>query len=108
MLHILVIEDSLDDFELYERALKKSLECAISQVTTAEEALKKVSEESFDIILLDYSLPTMSGLDFLKAYTHAEVHPSIPVIALTGQGSEKIAVEFMHLGVSNYISKKQD
>ena len=54
-------------------------------------------------MLLDYSLPGHNGIEVLKRIR--ELHPFIPVIMLTGQGNETVAVAAMREGAQNYISK---
>ena len=58
---------------------------------------------SFDIILLDYRLPDIDGLNLIKAIRALKV--DIPLIMLTGQGDEEIAVEIMKAGAADYLAK---
>lgn len=105
ILKIIIIEDSIDDVELYSRILKKIWDARILHFSTAEDAIEPLKTEEYDLILLDYNLPKISGVDFLKHLIELEVNLRAPVIALTGIGNEKIAVEFMRLGVTDYLPK---
>ena len=105
-LKILVADDNHDHIELMGEALKQELCAEIDTATTGEECLKKVAKESFDLLLLDYLFPKISGLDILKHIT--EKGYDLPVIMVTGHGDEKIAVEAMKAGAIDYIVKSED
>src|SRR5579859_1833203 len=68
-------------------------------------ALLRLTQEPFDLVLLDFQMPSMSGLDVLS--TIREAHRSLPVIMLTGMGDERIAVEAMKRGAHDYLKKDQ-
>ena len=105
---ILIIEDSFDDFEFYSRLLRKTCSARIDHCLSSEEALQVLGEGNkieYDIILLDYNLPGMNGMDFLHEFMSNDNICKSPVIVLTGQGDEEAAVEFMKLKVSNYLNK---
>ncbi|MFK8183019.1 MAG: ATP-binding protein [Phormidesmis sp.] len=107
---ILIIEDSEVDRSTYRRYLSKSGlgECSvILEHECAEEGLELCKKTPPDLILLDYLLPDMDGLEFLQALEDLKL-PALsvpPVIMLTGQGDEKIAVEAMKRGARDYLVK---
>ena len=106
MLNIAIIEDSVDDYELYERKLSSIFEnFNISHYISPCKALEEMKAKSYDLILLDYQLPEMSGIDFLNNLYQQHCTLPCPIIALTGQGNEGVAVEIMKLGVQDYITK---
>lgn len=102
---VLIIDDSDDDRELYRRTLAKSdgTTYEIAEAGEGESGLARLAEKSPDCILLDYSLPGRNGVEVLKQLRAK--HPFIPVVMLTGQGSETVAVTAMQEGAQNYISK---
>ena len=102
---VLIIDDSEDDRELYRRTLKKSDDAVydIIEAETGEEGLAKIAQNSPGCVLLDYSLPGRNGVEVLKRL-RAD-HPFVPVVMLTGQGNETVAVTAMQEGAQNYISK---
>ncbi len=104
---ILIIEDSLDDVELYTRTLNKIVDAHITTCNTPNEALEVIKNKPLDLILLDYNLPQMNGVDLLHELKKETVSLPCPVIALTGQGNEHVAVSFMKLGVSDYLPKSK-
>lgn len=104
---VLIIEDCQDDFEVYSRLLKRMNITNLTHYNSAEKAYEtlKNQHEQFDVVLLDYNLPGMSGISFLKKLKQIGSEIDAPVIVLTGQGDEKIAVNFMQLNASDYLQK---
>ncbi|WP_020593721.1 response regulator [Kiloniella laminariae] len=105
-LRILVVDDSADDRELCCRALKKAqhLDFVTQESCNADEALEALAIESpYDCVLLDYSMPGKSGFEALKAIRAK--YSFLPVVILTGQGDEAIAVKVMKGGAQDYLTK---
>lgn len=102
---LLIIDDSEDDRLLYRRALGKSatVEYTLLEAESGESGLAIMNEDLPDCILLDYSLPGRNGVEVLKRIRSQ--YPYVPVIMLTGQGNEKVAVSAIQEGAQNYISK---
>ncbi len=102
-LTILAVDDSEVDQDLYKRTLKATLHKLVPAFN-AGDGLAKVSEVKPDLILLDYNLPDLSGLNFLERLaTPSGVR--FPIIMLTGAGDQTIAVEAMKAGASDYLVK---
>jgi DNA-binding response OmpR family regulator len=106
MLRILLIEDDKHDIIAFHRAFEKSgVPYKITECERGEEALKRLHADpsSFDIVVVDHGLPGMSGLHVCIELLDKEV--PLPLVILTGKGSEELAVEALKAGVSDYIIK---
>lgn len=106
-LSILLVEDDHFDAIEFQRAIKKSL-VEIEEIKIckyAEEALVSLETWSPDCIFIDYQLPKTNGLELLKKIK--EMAPRLPVIVLTSQGDERIAVEMMKAGAMDYFPKSE-
>ncbi|MDH5433239.1 MAG: EAL domain-containing protein [Gammaproteobacteria bacterium] len=102
---LLVVDDDDVDRERISRFLKNfKSPLMIVDASTGSEALKKVTKEQIDLILLDYNLGDMTGPEVLKAIS-IENNKTIPTIMITGMGDEKTAIESMRLGVFDYLPK---
>ena len=103
---ILIIEDSAEDRAVYRRYLSKQtqFDYQIIEAETAEEGLAELETLSPDLILLDYLLPDTNGLEFLIELQSLKTKIP-PVVMLTGEGNEAIAVEAMKNGVKDYLIK---
>ena len=103
-LNILIIDDDEIDRIALRRSIRSSgFEAEITAVTSKAEALEVLQDESFDCIFLDYNLPDCKGVDFLR--NHREEINNAPVIVITSQGDELIAVEAMRNGACDYMPK---
>lgn len=103
--HVLLVDDE-DSFRLsIEMALKMTNEFVVQSCDSGESAVEILKKETFDVIMLDYRMSEMSGLDVLE-WMHAEKILT-PVILVTAAGSETVAVEAMKLGAYDYLRKDQ-
>jgi PAS domain S-box-containing protein len=105
-LRILLVEDNEYDRQAFRRAFQKSQASSdITECVRGEEALKIVRTHapSFDVVVVDYALPGMSGLDLCKELLHEKA--PLPLVILTGRGSEELAVQALKAGVDDYMVK---
>jgi DNA-binding NtrC family response regulator len=77
--------------------------CHILALETAEEGLEVLDKQDFDIIIIDYRLPGLDGLEFLRRIQKR--YPVAMKILITAYGNEKLVAEARKLGVHEYISK---
>lgn len=104
-IRILHVEDEVEHIELTRYFLKEmgGDDFEIYSALSAEEALDKLSKESFDIIISDYKMPGMDGIEFLEALRRAG--NDTPFIIFTGKGEEKVAMDALNKGANRYIVK---
>jgi signal transduction histidine kinase/CheY-like chemotaxis protein len=106
---LLIVDDCAEDRAVCRRYLSKDPHQSykIFEADSAESGLELWQQENCDVILLDFCLPTMSGLEFLDRLKQQQPTALIPVIFLTGYGAEEVAVQAMKLGVQDYLIKQQ-
>jgi PAS domain S-box-containing protein len=104
-IRILHVEDEVGDLELTRLFLKRmgGDDFKISIALSAEEALDKLSRERFDIIISDYKMPRMNGIEFLEALRRTG--NDTPFIIFTGKGEEEVAMDALNKGANKYIVK---
>jgi signal transduction histidine kinase/DNA-binding response OmpR family regulator len=103
-LSILLVEDHPDQAELTRRALERQLPgSAVTVADRGAACLKRLDDAAYDLLVLDYSLPDINGLALLREIKARGHH--LPVVMVTGQGDERIAVEAMKGGAADYIIK---
>ncbi len=100
---ILVIDDNRPLREFVVQALGGRQGFATLQARDGLEGLEMALTHSPDLILMDYEMPRMNGLEVLKGLRARQV--DIPVILMTSHGSEAIAVEVFRQGVRDYLMK---
>ncbi|HBW36845.1 MAG TPA: hypothetical protein DEF89_16695 [Desulfosporosinus sp.] len=104
---IAIIDDNLDDiFAIKKMLSKQNSEYIIVEYTNPEEALIELTQDTVDCIILDYYFPAMNGLEFITEFRSYQKIDT-PIIFLTGQGNEKIAVESIKMGAFDYIVKSE-
>ena len=100
---ILHIEDSETDAYIVKRAFRDEKDVTIEWATTGAQGIQKATEDDYDLILLDYALPDMTGLEVLLQL--AEKRPDTPVILVSGFGSEYVAARGLQVGAIGYVNK---
>lgn len=105
---LLIVEDFAPDRELYRRALLSDTGFCyqLLEAESVAAGLELCQTQVVDAILLDYSLPDADGLTFLEALHHQSDGDSPPVVMVTGEGDESIAVRAIKLGVEDYLTKR--
>ena len=96
----------VDDEEIVIKSCLRILDGNEHRIETARdghEALRKVEESPYDVIILDIMMPNLSGLEVLRRVK--ETHPDIDVIMITGLSEIETAVQAMKLGAFDYIAK---
>jgi len=101
---ILVVDDDEVDRMAVRRALKAAgLQMELSQTDSCAGAIAALQQQQFDCVLLDYFLPDGDGLNLIQQVRSLGI--TVPLVVLTGQGDEQVAVELMKAGACDYISK---
>ena len=101
---ILVIDDNPDDRALTVRALSIEFPFLnLKQIRTFEEFDVALAEGRFDLVITDYKVHWIDGLDVLRKVK--DIRPDCPVIMFTGTGNEEIAVDAMKAGLDDYVIK---
>jgi two-component system cell cycle response regulator len=108
MLKVLLVEDNKLDAQLTQDLLAKESNQSFDLVHVGglSEALPRLSRESFDVVLLDLSLPDGHGLDTLGQVQVAA--PSLPVVVLSGLDDKELALQAVQYGAQDYLVKGQD
>ena len=104
---ILLIEDDPDDVQILKEMLYDST-LGVYSITCAnclENALSRLRDKNFDLILLDLQLPDSFGIDTVKSIINKA--PYTPVIVLTGNDDLSTALEATREGAMNYIIKNK-
>ena len=103
MLNILIVEDDVTIRELLSYNLKKNFK--ILEANSAEEAMEVCEHKNIHLILLDWMLPEMSGLSFLRTIKKQKNNSEIPVIFVTAREDEKDKIAGLTSGADDYITK---
>jgi len=105
VLSVLLIDDQPALLEVLTPFIERSCEMSVQTASSAKEALALLQETSFDGIIVDYDLPEINGIAFLKILRAKG--DTTPVIIFTGVGNERIAIEALNAG-ANFLLQKGD
>jgi DNA-binding NtrC family response regulator len=102
---VLLVDDE-EEFvsALSERLMLRGIE--VDSALNGEEALARMVEKEFEVVILDVMMPGLGGLEVLRQIR--TTHPKTQVILLTGHGSTREGIEGMRLGAFDYLIKPVD
>lgn len=98
----------VDDEPQIRRVMRTTLTATgyeVSDARSGEEAVEKLGDEKFDLILLDVNLPGMSGLEACRVIRRETLVPDVAIIMLTVRNAEKDKVEALDAGADDYVVK---
>ena len=101
---VLLVEDDSDTREMVSIMLE-SVGLDVVMTNTAEAGLELLSRSDFEILVLDWNLPGMNGLDMCKSVRHEGRNTSLPVLFLTGNTSSQDMLEAFASGADDYVVK---
>ncbi len=104
-LRVLLIDDEAGFTDvLAKRLTRRGLAVSVSQ--SGAEALRMLRDHDFDVVVLDLKMADMDGIEVLKIFK--KMVPAMPVVMLTGHGSEEAAREGLKAGAADYLLKPCD
>jgi PAS domain S-box-containing protein len=106
MLSVMVVDDDPAILEVTQLVLERSHEISVKPVGSSREALEALQKSSFDVIVLDYDLPEINGIEFLKIIRGKG--DLTPVIIFTGVGREHAAIAALNNGANFFLKKGEN
>jgi two-component system phosphate regulon response regulator PhoB len=101
---ILIVEDEAPLLTLLRYNLEKQ-GFRVEEATDGQEALLRVSENKPDLVLLDWMLPTLSGIEVCRQIRRRPATRDLPVIMVTARTEDQDAVRALDIGADDYITK---
>jgi DNA-binding response OmpR family regulator len=102
---ILVVEDEQDIAALIKHTLERSGDAFVEMVHRGDEALRAITEQPPDLVILDLNLPVLSGSEVCRILRQRPETARIPIIMLTARTSETDRVAGLDLGADDYVTK---
>jgi CheY-like chemotaxis protein len=105
MNRVLVVDDSAVDREVVGRLLQEDASLVLDYAVDGVDALSKMEAALPDLVVTDLVMPEMDGLALTEVI--AQKCPLVPVVLITGQGNEEIAVQALQRGAASYVPKRR-
>ena len=103
---VLLIDDDVSLLEMIKLMSERTREMTIHTAQSAKEALSTLAQKSFDVIIVDYDMPEIDGIEFLKILRkHGD---TTPIIVFTGRSGEYTAIEALNNGANFLLKKGED
>lgn len=103
---VLILDDQQDLLDITRLFLERFGEMNVDTAKTAKEALSKMKDRVFDALVVDFDLPDISGIEFLKIVRAKG--DTTPIIIFTGVGRENAAIEALNNGADFFLKKGED
>ena len=101
--NILIVDDEIDVRERLQSFITRRIDCGIVTASDGAEAIEKIKNNSFDLMLLDMKMPGLDGIDVIKNTAVSSPHTKILVIS--AYDSKEIADQAIKAGARDYITK---
>jgi len=102
---ILLVDDSSTMRRIQKNTLVKIGYNEIDEAEDGEDALKKITANKYNLVLMDWNMPIMNGLDCLKKVKGDDALKDVPVIMVTSESEKSRIIEAIQAGASNYLVK---
>ena len=102
---VLVVDDMSTMRRIVKNVLKQIGYTSVQEAPDGQEALKKLKGGGFGLVVTDWNMPVMTGLELLKAIRADAELKSLPVLMVTAEAQKENIIEAIQAGVSNYVVK---
>src|SRR5689334_18198746 len=102
---VLVVEDEQDIAGLIKHTLERSGDGQVEIVSSGDAALRAVTEQTPDLVILDLNLPVLSGTEVCRILRGRPATANVPIIMLTARTAEADRVAGLDLGADDYVTK---
>jgi PAS domain S-box-containing protein len=103
MISVLYVEDDTSLLEIGKFLLEKDGSVKVDTCSSVNDAVKKISGKHYDVIISDYAMPVMNGIQFLKSLRSGG--ETIPFFFFAGKGRKSVIIEALNLGADFYLEK---
>jgi len=106
MISVLLVEDEPEVLELTRIYLERDIELSVDACLSVQEALQKLNKKIYNVIVSDYAMPEINGIQLLKTLKFQGI--DIPLIFFTGKGDEEVAIAALNIGAAFYLQKGEN
>ena len=105
-MNILIVDDDVVDRTHIKRTLRRNhSHYNVDEAEDAQVALEKIKEQMFDVIIIDFNMPKMNGLELVRCIKNENLNGTSAIIMISTSEEESLALECLHAGVQDFITK---
>ena len=104
-MRVVIIEDNETTMVLLRQLVSRAEPVDAVTFSDPVEAVAKLAELDADLVLVDYMMPTMNGVEVIKALRGLARHRSVPIVMVTGEDERAVRLEAFNAGVTDFLSK---
>lgn len=101
---ILIVDDNMMNLDLLKGMLQR-VQAIVELAVNGEEAIGKVRENAYDLIIMDHMMPLLDGMEALQVLQEEKLCPNVPVVVLTANAVAGAKEMYLEAGFSAYLSK---
>ena len=106
MKSVLIVDDSRIMRNIVKNYFsEQKIPCQYLEASDGNEALEILGQHPIDLVLLDWNMPKLSGIDFLRKVRGIEKYKKLPIIMVTSEAAKYNVIEALKLGATDYIVK---
>ncbi|MDR2096300.1 MAG: response regulator [Treponema sp.] len=106
MKNVLVVDDSRIMRNIVKNTFSQlKIPCQFMEASNGKEALQIISSQKIDLVLLDWNMPELSGIEFLKMVRAKDEYKDIPIFMVTSEAAKYNVIEALKNGATDYIIK---
>ncbi|KAA0701237.1 response regulator [Neorhizobium sp. P12A] len=105
---LLIVDDSKSSLAALKAAVREFSDRPIETFTNPLEALTRSREINFDIVLVDYMMPEMDGIAFIRKLRQQDCYEGVPIVMITSQTEREIKLEALEAGATDFLNKPFD
>lgn len=105
---IVVVDDSITNLIVLKSLCCKLCKEACRPFVNPDEALSWLAGNRADLVIVDYSMPSMNGVDFIAAVRAGPLHARTPVVMVTSSGNRAVRSKAMQAGANDFLTKPVD
>ena len=106
--HVLIVDDTEINLILFAALVKKLDDCVPHTFAHARDALAWVQDNDPDLVIVDYMMPDMDGLEFIRALRETPGRDAVPIVMITANDQKQLRYRALDLGANDFLTKPVD
>ena len=106
--HVLIIDDTEINLILFAALVKKLEDCVPHTFAQARDALTWAQDNNPDLVIVDYMMPDMDGLEFIRVLREMPERDAVPIVMITANDQKQLRYRALDLGANDFLTKPVD